>query len=381
MYVSRLGLVDFRSYADVVVPLTAGITTFVGRNGQGKTNLVEALGYASSLGSHRVEHDAPLVRAGADRALVRVEVQRADRAQLLEVEIVPGRANRARLNRSPASRARDILGVLRTVLFAPEDLALVKGDPSERRRYLDELLVARQPRYAGVRSDYERILKQRNALLKSAGAGRSATSIESTLVVWDDQLTSVGAELISARAELVESLQPPTAAAYAGLAPDSGDLALSITSSLGDGAWSTDRDEVRAIFESALMTRRREELARGLTVVGPHRDDLLISLGQHPAKGYASHGESWSCALSLRLASYDLLRAQDDGGDPVLILDDVFAELDAGRRQRLASMVKDAEQVLITAAVPDDVPEALVGQQREVVGGPLGGTVSSGSDE
>ena len=232
MYVSRLGLVDFRSDADVVVPLTAGITTFVGRNGQGKTNLVEALGYASSLGSHRVAHDAPLVRAGADRALVRVEVQRADRAQLLEVEIVPGRANRARLNRSPASRARDILGVLRTVLFAPEDLALVKGDPSERRRYLDELLVARQPRYAGVRSDYERILKQRNALLKSAGAGRSATSIESTLVVWDDQLTSVGAELISARAELVESLQPPTAAAYAGLAPDSGDLALSITSSL-----------------------------------------------------------------------------------------------------------------------------------------------------
>ena len=380
MYVSRLGLVDFRSYAEVVIPLSPGVTTFIGRNGQGKTNLMEALGYASSLGSHRVAQDAPLVRAGADRALVRVEVQRADRAQLIEIEIVPGRANRARLNRSPTTRARDVLGVLRTVLFAPEDLALVKGDPSERRRYLDELVVARQPRFAAVRSDYDRVLKQRNALLKSAGTARSSTGVEETLVVWDEQLAAVGSELMVARAELVQELGAPAASSYAGLAPDTGDLTLSISSSLGDDAVSTDRPQLRELFQQALVARRREELARGITVIGPHRDDLVITLGQHPAKGYASHGESWSCALSLRLAAYDLLRDRDEGGDPVLILDDVFAELDSGRRQRLAEMVAGAEQVLITAAVPDDVPAALVGQVREVVGGVDGGIVSGGLD-
>jgi DNA replication and repair protein RecF len=374
VYVSRLSIVDFRSYVEVLLELEAGITTFVGRNGQGKTNLVEAIGYASSLGSHRVATDAPLIRNGAERALVRVEVQRADRAQLLEIEIVAGRANRARINRSPIPRVRELVGILQTVLFAPEDLALVKGDPSDRRRYIDELLTARNPRMAGVRADYDRVLKQRNALLKSAAAARSSSSIEPTLVVWDEQLAQRGAELMHARSALLADLAQPVAGAYSQLAPGGGDIALALASSVEGASLAAtspvpEVDELRALIESTIVAKRREELARGVTVVGPHRDDVVISLGANPAKGYASHGESWSCALSLRLGAYEVLRSLDDGGDPVLILDDVFAELDAGRRQRLAQMVAGAEQVLITAAVAQDVPAELEGAQILVDGG------------
>ena len=352
-----------------------GVTSFVGPNGQGKTNLVEALGYLATLDSHRVSTDAPLVRFGAERAVVRAHVARDDRATLVEVEINPGRANRARINRSPVPRPREVLGLLRTVLFAPEDLALVKGDPSERRRFLDELLVARAPRMSAVRSDYDRVLKQRNALLKTASAARrggsGAGEALRTLEVWDTHLATVGAELLAARLDLISAMAPLVDKAYDTVSSGAGPASLEYLCSLGP--------EVELVADRALLTeallagierRRRDELERGLTLVGPHRDDLLLRLGAAPAKGYASHGESWSYALALRLASYDLLRTDGSpGGEPVLVLDDVFAELDVARRGRLAGLVAGAEQVLVTAAVDADVPDLLSGDRISVSAG------------
>ncbi|SDL52147.1 DNA replication and repair protein RecF [Nonomuraea maritima] len=408
MHVAHLSLTDFRSYASVELGLEPGVTAFVGPNGQGKTNLVEALGYVATHSSHRVANDAPLVRQGATRAIVRCAVHRDDRRALVELEINPGRANRARLNRAPVSRARDVVGLLRTVLFAPEDLALSKGDPSERRRFLDDLLVARTPRFAGVRADYDRVLKQRGALLRTAAQARrgarsarrqerdagfsaaGAGDVLSTLEVWDAHLAQHGAELLRGRLELIEALRPLVAGAYAALAPSSAPATLAYRSTLstgvdtgeGDGEREAPADrgsldtqtlstDLGKTLEESLRERllevRQSELERGVTLVGPHRDDLILRLGDLPARGYASHGESWSFALALRLAAYDLLRA--DGGDPVLILDDVFAELDGQRRRRLAEMVAPAEQVLITAAVPDDVPAELTGGRFDVTGG------------
>ncbi|MDX3076361.1 DNA replication/repair protein RecF [Streptomyces sp. NPDC088354] len=371
MHVAHLSLADFRSYARVEVPLDPGVTAFVGPNGQGKTNLVEAVGYLATLASHRVASDAPLVRMGADRAIVRAAVVQGDRQQLVELEINPGRANRARLNRSSQVRPRDLLGIVRTVLFAPEDLALVKGDPGERRRFLDELLTARAPRMAGVRSDYERVLKQRNTLLKSAAmarrhGGRGADL--STLDVWDQHLARAGAELLAQRLDLTHALQPLADKAYEQLAPGGGPVALEYRSSVGERiAGASGREELYGLLLEALGEVRKQEIERGVTLVGPHRDDLSLNLGRLPAKGYASHGESWSYALALRLASYDLLCA--DGGEPVLVLDDVFAELDARRRDRLAELVAPGEQVLVTAAVDDDVPGVLVGARYAVESG------------
>jgi DNA replication and repair protein RecF len=366
VYVSRLSLSDFRNHAEVDLTLAPGVTVFVGANGQGKTNLVEAVGYVATLGSHRVSTDAPLVREGAERAIVRVEATQGGRATLVEVEITPGRATRARVNRSPVTRARDVLGVLRTVLFAPEDLALVKGDPSERRRFIDEVLVARAPRFAGVRSDYERILKQRNALLKSAGPARVRSAELPTLDVWDSHLAVAGAELLAARLALTADLEPLVAKAYAALATDGGPAELHYQSSIGDDLPLT-RAELEGSLLEALARSRRADLERGISLVGPHRDELRLDLARMPARGYASHGEAWSYALSLRLAAYDLLSA--DGGEPVLILDDVFAELDARRRTRLAELVAPAEQVLVTAAVPEDVPVVLAGSRVDVAAG------------
>jgi DNA replication and repair protein RecF len=364
MYVAHLSLADFRSYASVELPLEPGVTALIGPNGQGKTNLVEAIGYVATLGSHRVASDAPLVRFGAERAVVRTSVVRDERSTL--VEMTPGRANRARINRSPVPRAREVLGLLRTVLFAPEDLAVVKGDPAERRRFLDDLLVSRTPRLAGVRADYDRVLKQRNALLKSAGAAyRQRGGDLSTLDVWDTHLATTGAELLSARLELVELLRPLVAKAYASVARGSAEVALAYSSSLGpDAPLAPDREQLAEALLAAMAETRRRELERGVSLVGPHRDDLVLRLGELPAKGYASHGESWSYALALRLASYDLLTS--DGGEPVLILDDVFAELDVDRRERLAEVVAPAEQVLVTAAVAQDVPQALQGARVDV---------------
>jgi DNA replication and repair protein RecF len=377
VYVAALSLSDFRSYADLDLRFDPGVTALVGANGQGKTNLVEAINYLATLSSHRVASDAPLVRHGAARAVVRAQVVRDGRNATLEVEINPGRTNRARVNRTALPRARELLGLLRSVMFAPEDLALVKADPDTRRTFLDELLVLRTPRLAAVRADYDRVLRQRSALLKSAGKSgvvRAGGGDLATLEVWDAHLAQTGAQLLAARLELVTLLQPFVTKAYDALAPSGGPLLISYRSTVPE-ADATDvrqltdvNDPVGALttaMHAQMQQRRRDELERGVCLVGPHRDDLLLSLGEAPAKGYASHGESWSAALALRLAAYDLLRS--DGDDPILILDDVFAELDAVRRDRLAAMVADAEQVLVTAAVDGDVPAALRGARLPVV--------------
>ncbi|HVU61886.1 MAG TPA: DNA replication/repair protein RecF [Mycobacteriales bacterium] len=368
MYVSRLSATDFRSYAQVDLDFDPGVTALVGPNGQGKTNLAEAIGYLATLASHRVAHDAPLVREGSDRAIVRGNVVHDGRDTLLEVEINPGKANRARRGGAALPKPRDLLGTLRTVLFAPEDLSIVKGDPSGRRDFLDDLLVARAPRYAGVRTDYDRVLKQRNALLKSAGGARRAGAELRTLDVWDAHLAEAGAALLAGRHELVDALRPLVDKSYAAVSRGGGPTGVEYSSSVApEIAGSTDRELLGAALSAALAASRDKELDRGLTLVGPHRDDLVLSIGGLPARGYASHGESWSLALALRLAAYDLLRA--DGGEPVLILDDVFAELDATRRQSLAELVAPAEQVLITAAVAGDVPDQLIGARYDVAAG------------
>lgn len=376
MHVTHLSLSDFRSYASAELELGPGVTALVGPNGQGKTNLVEAVGYVATLGSHRVPADAPLIRLGADRAVVRAAIARAGRSTLVELEIVPGASNRARINRSPVPRPREVLGMLRTVLFAPEDLALVKGDPDGRRRFLDDLLVARAPRFAGVRSDFERVLRQRNALLKTAGSTiRSGRGDVRTLDVWDSHLATVGAELLAGRLHLVHLIAPHVSKAYEEVSAGQGQATVAYKSSLGDDVTADaplNRELLQARILDALAHARPKELERGVSLVGPHRDDLVLNLGPFPAKGYASHGESWSYALALRLASYELLRADtgsDGDGEPVLILDDVFAELDSGRRDRLAELVAHAEQVLVTAAVPQDVPEALDGARVDVMAG------------
>jgi DNA replication and repair protein RecF len=377
VHLTRLALTDFRSYADLSLELGPGVTTFSGPNGEGKTNLVEAIGYLATLGSHRVATDAPLIRQGAERAVVRAAVTSVNGSALIEVELNPGRANRVRLNRAPLPRPRDILGTLRTVLFAPEDLALVKGDPGERRRFLDDLLVATAPRYAGLRADYERVLKQRTALLKSAGGktrlrGPARESMTATLDAWDAQLARAGAPLLAGRMRLVAALRPHVEAAYEAVSggPRGEASGMNYRSSALDNDEGFEDVEV-ATLETALLKSldavRASELDRGVCLVGPHRDELELSVGGLPARGYASHGESWSLALALRLASFTLLRQGHE--DPVLILDDVFAELDAGRRDRLAGLVAGAEQVLITAAVPADIPDVLAGARFEVQAG------------
>ncbi len=381
MYVSDLALTDFRSYREVVISLEPGITAFVGQNGQGKTNLVEAIAYLATFSSHRVAGDTALVRAGAERAVVQAKVMRGGRPTVLELEIVAGRANRARLNRSPVTRVRDLLGHLRTVLFAPEDLTLIKGDPDARRRFLDDLLVLLGPRMAGVRSDYERVIKQRNALLKTAGSARRAGSAGDirTLDVWDAKAAATGAELVAARVRLVADLRPHVQAAYEQVSGGQGLAELAYRASANTDAPEplsetelTDASAVEAHLVEAMGRLRNREIDRGVSLVGPHRDDVELTLGGLPSKGYASHGESWSFALALRLASYQLLRGEgswEADGEPVLILDDVFAELDARRRQRLAELVAPAEQVLITAAVAEDVPAALAGGRLDVMDG------------
>ncbi|MCD9154396.1 DNA replication/repair protein RecF [Aeromicrobium duanguangcaii] len=366
MHVTRLELADFRSYESVGIDLGRGPVAFIGANGQGKTNLVEAVDYLAGLDSHRVSSDTPLVRAGADRAIVRVQLQRDDRSALLELEITPGKSNRARVNGNPLPRVRDIVGIARTVLFSPEDLALVKGDPSDRRRFLDHLIVMRAPRLAGVKADYDRVLKQRNTLLKTAGR-RSNVEI-STLDIWDENLARTGGQLVAARLALLDALAPHATEAYrdvaAGAAADRQVVSLVYKPSVEGVEELRDADDIAKALLGEIGRRRREELERGISLVGPHRDDVVLGIGDLPAKGYASHGESWSLALALRLAAFALLR--DEGDDPILILDDVFAELDSDRRSRLAARVASAEQVLVTAAVQGDVPAELVGQSFDV---------------
>ncbi|SOD71219.1 DNA replication and repair protein RecF [Jatrophihabitans sp. GAS493] len=370
MYVRHLTVADFRSWPSADLALEPGTSVLVGSNGQGKTNLVEAIGYLSTLGSHRVSGDAALIRFGAERAIVRAAVVSEGRELRLEVELTAGRANKARLNGSPIPRPRELLGLLRTVLFAPEDLSVVRGDPAERRRFLDDLLVQRTPRLAGVRADYERVLKQRAALLKSAGAARRSgrTGDLSTLDVWDSHLATHGSQLIAARLNLLDALAPEAQSSYASVARASEPFTLSYLHSIStlDGS-ERDAGVIEAALQGELVRVRPQELDRGVNLIGPHRDDVELRLGPLPVRGYASHGEGWSAALALRLGSYELLRA--DGAEPVLILDDVFAELDASRREHLALVAGKAEQVLITAAVASDVPAELQGARYDVHGG------------
>ncbi|OBI12764.1 DNA replication/repair protein RecF [Mycobacterium sp. E2327] len=355
MYVRHLGLRDFRSWAHADLELQPGRTVFVGPNGFGKTNLVEALWYSTTLGSHRVGTDAPLIRAGADRAVISTIVVNDGRECAIDLEIAAGRANKARLNRSPVRSTREVVGVLRAVLFAPEDLALVRGDPSDRRRYLDDLATVRRPGVAGVRADYDKVLRQRTALLKSLSGARfrGDRGALDTLDVWDSRLAEHGAQLMAARIDLVNELAPEVEKAYQLLAPGSRPASIAYRASL-DASDISDRQFLEAALLAALSARRDAELERGMCLVGPHRDDLELRLGDQPAKGFASHGESWSFAVALRLAAYELLRS--DGGEPVLLLDDVFAELDATRRRALATVAESAEQVLVTAAVLEDIP-------------------------
>lgn len=375
MYVSDLALTDFRSYEHVVLSLEPGVTAFVGPNGQGKTNLVEAISYLATFSSHRVAGDTALVRAGTPRAVVQAKVMKGERETVLEVEIISGKANRARLNRAPA-RPRDLLGHFRSVLFAPEDLALIKGDPGSRRRFMDDLLVLFTPRLSAVRADYDRTIKQRNALLKSARATRrrGGNPDLTTLDIWDANAAKAGAELISARVDLLIRLRPFLHTAYEDVSGQVGQAQAFYRSSL-EGEHEdipekslTNPALVEARLLEAMGRLRQQEMDRGVTLVGPHRDDVDLILRGLPARGYARHGESWSFALALRLASYELLRAESwgDEGDPILILDDVFAELDAGRRKRLAEIVESAQQVLITAAVAEDIPTALTGGRIDV---------------
>ena len=378
MYVRHLQVRDFRSWEQADLTFPPGPSLLIGANGQGKTNLVEAIGYLATLGSHRVATDAPLVRHGATRAVIRAAVVNAGRELVIDLEINAGRANRARINRAPVQRPREVLGIVRVVLFAPEDLALVKGDPGERRRYLDEWLVARAPRYAGVRADYERVLKQRGALLKTAGGARRAGGEGDirTLDVWDGHLARHGAELLAGRLDLVADIAEYVSNAYASVAPESAPARIRYRSSLGadlpggyglPGAERADPEVLEAAMLVELARVRSQEIDRGVSFVGPHRDELELILGDAPARGYASHGESWSYALALRLAAYQLLRS--DGAEPVLVLDDVFAELDRRRRTALADLAAGAEQVLVTAAVPEDVPVELRGARYEIGGG------------
>ncbi len=364
MWIQALTLTDFRSYETLSLEFEQGVNLLIGPNGQGKTNVVESIAYLSMLASHRVASDLPLVRSGAQSAVIAARVVEADRAITIEFQINPGKANKVRINRSAAAKARDALGLVRTVVFAPEDLVIVKGDPSERRRFIDQLLIQRTPRMAGVIADYERVLKQRNALLKSASTARGSSSVSETLQVWDEQLSAFGAELTAARITTLIDMRESVVTAYrdvagAERAVSPTDLTLTYSAkALGERAFpGPDVEEWRTILSAALLDRRRDELARGLTLVGPHRDDIELRLGDLPVKGFASHGEAWSVALALRLGSASLLRA--DGIDPIVILDDVFAELDVARRAQLIELISPSTQVFITAAVEQDVPHLL----------------------
>ncbi len=374
MHVVSLEVEDFRNYDRAHIDFGRGCCLIIGANGQGKTNLVEAIGYAATLGSHRVATDAPLIRIGAERATIRIVARRGERTAALDLQLAPGKGTRARINGSPLPRLRDCLGLVRAVVFAPEDLALVKGDPAERRRYLDELLVQRQPRMAGVIGDYDKVLRQRGALLRSVAkkGGRPDASDAATLDVWDAQLVRLGGQLWAARLDLLSGLADPFRTAYRTISGGPAAEGLDYRSSTGrsvDGDAPT-AEALAQLLADTLPEQRSAEFRRGVNLIGPQRDDLAILIHGHPAKGFASHGESWSLALSLRLASYWMLSGESvDDGDPVLILDDVFAELDDARRLRLAEAVVAAEQVIITAASERDLPEVLVGPRYTVVGG------------
>jgi DNA replication and repair protein RecF len=381
MHVKHLTLSNFRNYETVELPLTTGVNLLVGKNGQGKTNLAEAIFFAATLSSHRVSGYLPLIRQGENKAIVRVLARFEDRENLLELELNADSPNRARINKSETPRVRDILGYVNAIIFSPEDLDIVKRDPSNRRAFIDELIVQLSPRMSAVYSDYERVLKQRNTLLKSAKNMTSSSSGLSTLDSWDQSLIKIGSEIIATRYDVVQRIAPFLSEAYGAIADEKNDPSIQLKSSLlssdaemeGTNANLTtgDKTEIQELYRSRLALLRNKELERGITLVGPHRDDLLLLLGTLPAKGYISHGESWSYALALKLASASLIRKDARAGDPILILDDVFAELDTTRRSRLAALISHNEQVIITAAVAEDVPSELSATKFKVTAGTL----------
>ncbi len=357
MRLERLEVVDFRNHDRASMELPAGVSALVGPNGVGKTNLLEAAGYLATLGSHRVGQDAALIRAGSSSAVIRAAVQRAGRRLLVDLELRPGSGVRGRVNGAPVPRARDLLGVVRATVFAPEDLGLVRGDPEERRRFLDTLATQRLPRYHGSRQDYDRVLRQRNTLLRSAG-GRLPASALATLEVWDEKLASAGAEIWSERLRLVAALTPRVELAYQRLAgrDDEVDVAY-VSSAAGTPGLDPDPVKLAKALRERLVADRAREVERGVTLSGPHRDDLALALRGLPARTHASHGEAWSLALALRLGSHWLLA--EEGEEPVLLMDDVFAELDRQRRDRVAEAALAAEQTIVTAAVPEELPPEL----------------------
>ncbi len=381
MHVKHLTLSNFRNYESVELPLTTGVNLLVGKNGQGKTNLAEAIFYAATLSSHRVSGYLPLIRKGENKAIVRVLARFEDRENLLELELNTETANRARINKSDTPRVRDILGYVNAVIFSPEDLDIVKRDPSNRRAFIDELIVQLSPRMSAVYSDYERVLKQRNTLLRTAKNMTSSSSGLITLDSWNQSLIRIGSEIIATRFDVANRLAPYLSEAYAAIADEKNDPSIQLKSSLiatdaeSDGISAQlvtgDKSEIEELFRERLSLVRHKEIERGITLVGPHRDDLLLLLGTLPAKGYISHGESWSYALALKLASASLIRKDARAGDPILILDDVFAELDSTRRSRLASLISHNEQVIITAAVAEDVPSELLSTKFKVTAGSL----------
>jgi DNA replication and repair protein RecF len=384
VYVKRVRLTNFRNYKTADLELYPGVNLLHGSNGQGKTNLVEAINFFGSLSSHRVAGLTPLIKQGEETAIVSLELAHDDRELLLEFELNSDSSNRARLNKSPVAKTKDILGYLNSVIFAPEDLDIVKRDPTNRRAFIDQLIIQFTPRMLGVYSDYERVLKQRNTLLKSARATGTKGNALSTLSAWDESLVSLGSEIIAARVSIAQKLEPGLIANYQAIAKSNNEPKMFIKSSIIEAAAidseesdsaeylaTTDREQIAGLFRETLERTRPKELERGITLVGPHRDDLVLILGSLPAKGYASHGESWSYALALRLASLGILKAESRLGDPILILDDVFAELDADRRAKLTELVLGNEQVIITAAVIADVPEALSAKRFSVVAGEI----------
>ncbi|MFY7812999.1 MAG: DNA replication/repair protein RecF [Candidatus Nanopelagicaceae bacterium] len=357
MKISHLSLQDFRSYKNLELPLNEGTHIFIGENGEGKTNIVEAIMYLALLSSHRISTDAPLIKLGAERGYIRAKVSDQDRDTLIELEINNGKANRAKVNQNPVRSQRAISGIVKAICFSPEDLDLVRGDPSERRSFLDHLLIQRNPRLGGVISDYEKALKQRNTLLK-------ARAPESTLAPWNEHLANFGGEIIAARLKLIRELIPHLMNSYENISVKK-QPSLEYKSNLDN--LTEDKEDNKSEILRKIEEVGFQERERGVSLVGPHRDDLLLNLGEHPVKGFASHGESWSIALSLRLASYQLLKA--DGDNPILILDDVFSELDEKRRERLVALTNTAEQTLITVAVANDLPSELTGSRYQVANG------------
>jgi DNA replication and repair protein RecF len=382
MFAKRVKLTNFRNYESADIEFTSGVNLIYGPNGQGKTNLVEALNFFAGLDSHRVAGHTPLIKQGESTAIISLDLSHENRDLLLEYEINTHSSNRARLNKSEVAKPKDILGYLNSVIFAPEDLDIVKRDPSNRRAFLDQLIVQFNPRMHGVYADYDRVLKQRNTLLKSARATGTKGDSLSTLDAWDQALVKNGIEIIAARVSITKKLSPSLVTNYQNIAISNNEPTMFIRSSVvesskldqddletQDALETTNKEEIAGLFSQKLSLLRPKEIERGITLVGPHRDDLQLNLGSLPAKGYASHGESWSYALSLKLASLEILKSESKLGDPILILDDVFAELDKDRRQKLSDLVQQNEQVLITAAVIEDVPGNLLANKFQVESG------------